>query len=181
VASDKIIEDVMTRNAGYIYGIREHRSLRLRSLVTERDLASKGKHSQSSGDDEAGVTNPREEMDDLVAAILTKLGINSASTTLPVKPLATASFGTPGRGKKSKAAILQRLLTAIAEDIENHESELKQTYQRAAGFWRYANHEILVRLAEHARKVEEMIRRRQRKIAVADKTTQRTKREKLHR
>lgn len=181
MASDKTIEDVMARNAGCIYGIREHRSLRLRSLATERDLASKGKYSQSSGDNEAGVTHPREEMHDLVAAILTKLGINSAPTTLPVKPLATASFGTPGRGKKSKVVVLQRLSTAIAEDIENHESEMKQTYQRAAGFWRYASHEILVRLAEHARKGEEMTRRRQRKIAVADKTTPKTKREKLHR
>lgn len=63
---------------------------------------------------------------------------------------------TPGGGKKTKAAILQRLSTAIAEDIEGHENELKQTYQKAAGFWRYANHEILVRLTEHVRKVDWM-------------------------
>ena len=31
---------------------------------------------------------------------------------------------------------------------------MKQTYQRATGFWRFANHEILIRLAEHARKVD---------------------------
>jgi hypothetical protein len=78
------------------------------------------------------------------------------SSPFALKSLATANFGTLSSGKKTKAAILQKLSTAIAEDIENHEHQLRQTYQRAASFWRYANHEILLRLTEHARKVDWM-------------------------
>jgi hypothetical protein len=59
VASDKTMEEVVKRNPGLIYWIREHRSLLLKSLVTERYLASKAKHSQSSKDTEARMTNPQ--------------------------------------------------------------------------------------------------------------------------
>jgi hypothetical protein len=177
VASDKTIEEVMKRNLDFVYWIREHRCSLLKSHAAERDLASKGKPSQSFGDDEARATNSQEEMNNLVAAVLAKLGINAASAMSPIKPLATASFGTPGRGKRSKAAVLQKLSTVIAEDIENHENEVKQTYQRATGFWRFANHEILIRLAEHARKVDCMAEQKAAKHGARNKDKEAAQRE----
>lgn len=154
LATDKTIDEVVKRNLGFVSAIREHRFVLLRSLAKERDIASKNKQLQRCENDEAQMVDPKEEMRELVTAVLTELGINLLSPPLALKSPTTASFGTPSSGKKSKAAILQKLSTAIAEDIEHHENELKQTYQRAAGFWRYANHEILVRLTEHARKVD---------------------------
>jgi hypothetical protein len=154
LGTGKTIEEVMKRNLGFVSAIQEHRSFLLGSLAKERDLALKNKKSQSSEHVDTQLADPRRKIGDLVAAVLTKLGIQSASSTLPLKSSATASFTTPGSGKKTKATILQKLSAAVADDIENHENELNQTYQRAAGFWRYANHEILICLTEHARKVD---------------------------
>jgi hypothetical protein len=154
LATDKTIDEVMKRNLGFVSGIQEHRSVLLKSLAKERDFTSKNKQPQRSEMEEVKPADPKAEMGDLVTAVLTKLEIPSVSPTLPLKSPATAGFATPGNGKRVKAAILQKLSAAIAEDIENHENELKQTYQRAAGFWRYANNEILVRLTEHARKID---------------------------
>jgi hypothetical protein len=77
-------------------------------------------------------------VEDLVVAVLKKLGAHSASPTLAFNAPATNSFGTLGSGERTEAAIVQKLSAAIAEDNENHENEQRQTYQRAAGFWRYA-------------------------------------------
>lgn len=88
-------------------------------------------------------------MNGLVAAVLGQPGIRSSSPTTPLESAVGTSssiFGTPGSCKKTKIAILHELSAAITEDIRNHEQELRETYQRTAGFWRYANHEILVQL-----------------------------------
>ena len=153
LGTDKTIEQVVKRNLVFVSAIQEHRFALLRSLAKERDLTSKNRQSQRSENDEAELLDVREHMEDLVVAVLEKLGVHSASPTLAFNAPATNSFGTLGSGKRTKAAIVQKLSAAIAEDIENHENEQRQTYQRAAGFWRYANHEILVRLTEHAKKV----------------------------
>jgi hypothetical protein len=153
LGTDKTIEQVVKRNLGFVSAIQGHRFALLRSLAKERDPASKNRLSQRSENDEAELLDVREHMEDLVVAVLEKLGVHSASPTLAFNAPATNSFGTLGSGKRTKAAIVQKLSAAIAEDIENHENEQRQTYQRAAGFWRYANHEILVRLTEHAKKV----------------------------
>jgi hypothetical protein len=121
-------------------------------LAKERDLTSKNRLSQWSENDETGLPDVRDHMEDLVVAVLEKPGLHSASPTLAFNALAINSFGTLGSGKRTKAAVAQKLSAAIAEDIEDHENEQRQTYQRAAGFWRYANLEILVRLTEHAKK-----------------------------
>lgn len=153
LGTDKTIAQVVKRNLGFVSAIQEHRSALLRSSAKERDLTSKNRQSQQSETNEAGLLDVREHMEDLVVAVLENLGVHSASPTLAFNARATNSFGTPGSGKRTKAAIVQKLSAAIAEDIENHENEQRQTYQRAAGFWRYANHEILVRLTEHAKKI----------------------------
>jgi len=150
--TDKTIEQVVKRNLGFVSAIQEHRSALLRSLAKERDLTSKNRQLQRS-ENESRLPDVREHMEDLVVAVLEKLGVHSESPTLAFNAPATNSFGTLGSGKRTKTAIVQKLSAAIAEDIENHENEQRQTYQRAAGFWRYANHEILVRLTEHAKKV----------------------------
>jgi hypothetical protein len=157
LGTDKTIEHVVKRNLGFVSAIQEHRSALLRSLAKERDLTSKNRHSQRSENGEAELPDVREHMEDLVVAVLEKLRVHSASPTLAFNAPATNSFGTLGSGKRTKAAIVQKLSAAIAEDIENHENEQKQTYQRAAGFWRYANHEILVRLIEYVKKVNRAI------------------------
>jgi hypothetical protein len=153
LGTDKTIEQVVKRNLGFVSAIQEHRSALLESLAKERDITSKNRQSQRSENDEAELLDMRERMEDLVVAVLRKIGVHSASPTLAFNAPATNGFGTLGSGKRTKAAIVQKLSAAIAEDIENHENEQRQTYQRAAGFWRYANHEILVRLTEHAKKV----------------------------
>jgi hypothetical protein len=153
LGTDKTIEQVVKRNLGFVSAIQEHRFALLRSLAKERDLTSKNRRLQRSENDEAELLDVRERIEDLVVAVLEKLGVHSASPTLAFNAPPTNSFGTLGNGKRTKAAIVQKLSAAIAEDIENYENEQRQTYQRAAGFWRYANHEILVRLTEHAKKV----------------------------
>jgi hypothetical protein len=68
-----------------------------------------------------------------VVVVLEKLGVHSASPTLAFNAPATNSLGTPESGTRTKAAIVERLSAATAEDIEGHENEQRQTYQRATG------------------------------------------------
>jgi hypothetical protein len=65
-----------------------------------------------------------------VVVVLEKLGVHSASPTLAFNAPATNSLGTPESGKRTNAAIVQRL---SAEDIEGHENEQRQPYQMATG------------------------------------------------
>ena len=92
-------------------------------MAKERDLISKNRQSQRSENDEAELPDVREHMVDLVVAVLEKLGVHSVSPTLAFNAPATNSFGTLGSGKRTKAALMQKLSAAIAEDIRNHENE----------------------------------------------------------
>ena len=64
-------------------------------------------------------------MVDFVVVVLEKLGVYLASPRLAFSAPATNGLGTPGSGKRTKAAIVQRLSAAIAEDIGDHENEQK--------------------------------------------------------
>jgi hypothetical protein len=114
LGTDKTIEQVVKRNLGFVSAIQEHRSALLGSLAKERDLTSKNWQSQRSENDEAKLPDAREHMGDLFVAVLEKLGIHSASPTLAFNAPPTNSFGTPRCGKKTKAAIMQKLSAAIA-------------------------------------------------------------------
>ena len=154
LATDKTIEEVIERNLGFASAQQAHTTFLLKSFARERNSASKNKRHLGPESDAVDTTEVKEASGDLVEAVLAKLGILLASHALPLRSPMTSNFGTPGSGKRTKTAILQKLQAEIAEDIENHESELKHTHQGAAGFGRYANHEILVRLTDLASQVD---------------------------
>jgi hypothetical protein len=64
-----------------------------------------------------------EYMVGFVVVVLEKLGVHSTLPTLAFNAPATNSLGTPGSGKRTKAAIVQKLSAATAMDIGDYENE----------------------------------------------------------
>jgi hypothetical protein len=59
--------------------------------------------------------------------------VHSSLPTLAFNAPAINGLGTPGSGKRTKAAIAQKLSVAIAEDIGAMRMNKRQTYQKVAG------------------------------------------------
>ena len=98
-------------------------------------------------------------MDDLVAAVLTNLGVNASHTQ-------TTGSGSGAGAKKEKGgkadggsgaqilSIVTSLKKEIREDLKTFEHEQRETCIRAGGFWRYVGSKVFERMTQIAEEVD---------------------------
>ena len=148
---------LIKRNIGFVANQQDHRKTLLKAAARERDLTDKRKLSRRrSVSDDLLPSQMNNTLDDVVVAqLLHRLGIgmqhtNTTTTTTPT-PRRGAGFNTPGHDKRQIAALTDRIAALIAEDVHKHRNEQKETENRAAAFWRYANSEILERIRRSRR------------------------------
>ena len=97
---------------------------------------------------------------ELIDAILIKLGIAPAS--IPATSTnKTSNNGndqhTPRRSlthANHKPTLIAGLRREIAEDLQKHENEQRQTCIRAGGFWRYVGRPVFDRMLEVAERID---------------------------
>lgn len=174
LASDKSIEDVMNRNRKYVKYIAEHKAMLLREVGNNRRTemetrarkARKRKDRESISNAAGDPTNqhkPRpaidEEEEALVNAVLAKFDIHvepsfdgGMTPMTPVTPKRSSGYGKGSNQEKS--LVLAQLRIAIAEDLQKHENEQRQTCIRAGGFWRYVGQPVFKRMMEITERID---------------------------
>ena len=136
---------LIQQNIGFVANQQDHRKTLLKAAARERDLINKQKlmRRRNIGDE---TQSPTSNPDDVVVPqiIMERLGIGIQHSTAktPRRP----GFNTPGHDKRQVAALTERISSLIAEDVHKHRNEQKETENRAAAFWRYANSEIFERI-----------------------------------
>lgn len=173
LASDKCIEDVMNRNRKYVSYIAEHKALLLKEVGKTRKAEQearwrkarkrKDRSSVSHSDEhqhKAGILVMDEEEEALVNAVLIKFAVPVEPTTdgngSPATPITPkrASSGSSRASSQEKAMVLAQLRVAIAEDLQKHENEQRQTCIRAGGFWRYVGRQVFERMMEISERID---------------------------
>lgn len=157
LATDKTIEDVITRNLGFVKQIRCHKRALYDTIRTGRKEAQDRRRSKrriSQGAEDI-------ETERVIDAILAKLDINVADAEYtrkcksPVKAKGTLCKQDSRKGSHSeKDKIVNKLREAIKEDLEKHENDLRQTYIRAGGFFRYAGKTVFERMTAIATEID---------------------------
>ncbi len=182
LASDKNIEDVIERNRRYLGHIREHRAYLLREVGGQRkkECRERVKKQQAQQkdyrmgrarrgfheDEEDEESKVAEEEEQVVDAILTKLGITITANSLaassadrhPTTPnkrhSVSSTSGTSSSHTHTKQTVIAQLRTAIAEDLQKHENEQRHTLIRAGGFWRYVGRQVFERMCVIGEKID---------------------------
>lgn len=80
----------------------------------------------------------------ITALVSSPFNKNDGSMTTTPKP----------KSNKSKTAIVTKLRDLIKDDLEKHENEVRGTYVRAGGFWRYVGKTVFERMTEIARTID---------------------------
>ncbi|KPI39013.1 uncharacterized protein AB675_4513 [Cyphellophora attinorum] len=167
LASDKSIEDVINRNLGYVKYIKEHKKMLLQEIANTRraDMETRARKARKRKDRES-ISNATgdpmsqhkyrpvtadEDEEALVNAVLIKFGIQvepaADGSITPATPVTPKRSSVAGKGcSQEKAMVLAQLRIAIAEDLEKHENEQRQTLNRAGAFWRYVGHPVFKRM-----------------------------------
>ncbi|EXJ84166.1 hypothetical protein A1O3_04833 [Capronia epimyces CBS 606.96] len=184
LASDKTIEEVIQRNMGFMANIQDHKKQLLLSITQRRKAdrerrksgaanghqnnhhhhnATSKKRRFSSGvghDDDAD--NSEEETEYLLAAVLTKLGVDAAHIRTPAGGPANGAAATKkgasraaasasgGNVNANLASLIANLKTLVKDDLERHENEFRETCIRAGGFWRFVGKPVFDRMTRIA-------------------------------
>lgn len=157
LATDNAIEDVIARNLGFVKQIQSHKKALYDSVRTgrqEEEQRKRVKKRISEGSEDI-------ETEAVVDAVLVKLGIPliSLPNSKKGKTSAESKFrrSTPDNKRapaNSKSRIVLKLREAIKDDLEKHENDLRQTYIRAGGFFRYAGKAVFERMTEIAKDID---------------------------
>lgn len=168
LASDKSIEDVMNRNRKYVKYIAEHKAMLLKEVASTRRAETEAKARKArkrkdresvsfASGDPGNQHKPRtvsmdEEEEALVNAVLLNFGIAVEPTLdgsmTPATPMTPKRSSSSKGTSQEKAMVLAQLRVAIAEDLQKHENEQRQTCIRAGGFWRYVGQPVFKRMME---------------------------------
>lgn len=190
LASDKTVEEVIARNMGFMSSIQEHKKLLLSGIAARRRSereAGRRKSNAPGASWNAGGKKRRfsegfggdwddedEEMEDLLAAVLAKLGIDAVhirSGGAGSTPNGHGQGNAGGGAKKSHGhgangdrphgststnvvALVANLKALVRDDLERHENEQRETCVRAGGFWRYVGRPVFERMTEIARELD---------------------------
>jgi hypothetical protein len=155
-AQENEIDTIFERNDTFNGAIKEHR-LWLKEQVRDSRARSgkKGvdaRKRQQNEDAQNGLPVQKQDMDELVSAILEQLGVSDRKDTL--SSTTRMGFPTPARSKKHKAGMLVQIRKEIAADIEKSANESRARQQRMEGYWRYVSGTVTNRLADNARSVD---------------------------
>ncbi|KIW90794.1 uncharacterized protein Z519_08577 [Cladophialophora bantiana CBS 173.52] len=183
LASDRTIEEVIARNMGFMSSIEAHKKTLLSSIAQRRKSErerrksavgctggsgkkrrfSEGVHDGDADDD---------EMEDLLVAVLVKLGVDVGHARSGGCPTGAAvafvggvggrKSGVGARVKKTAAssspqqipAIIVALKALVKDDLERFENEQRETCVRAGGFWRYVGRPVFERMTKIATEVD---------------------------
>lgn len=153
LATDQDLSDVIERNRRFVANIQEHKVYLRRCVRSARRATNSQRKSRkrgkTAGGDEASMEGEAEE--DVIKGVLLELGI-IVSASASKRPDRRDSFcATP---PARIAAVVQKLRTAIHEDLEKHENEQRSTCIRAGGFWRYVGRPVFDRMTEVARCID---------------------------
>jgi hypothetical protein len=156
VAHEKDVHAIFERHDAYNAAIKDHRTW-LKGQVRESRTRSgkKGKEAgdrQYQEDEKRGLLVEKQDVEELVTAILAQLGISDRSETSSAMTYTESPIAN--RSKKQKATTLLQLRKEIAADIEKSENDRRATQQRMEGYWRYVNGTVTNRLAENAQSVD---------------------------
>lgn len=177
LASDKTIEEVIQRNLGFVSHIEAHKRQLIHSIgIRRRDERRNGtpnpkdnkkrRFSAVSNNSHHDEDEEDEETENLLAAVLVRLGIDqeqiklSGSTgranansrkNLGKHPsmsgisstTAAYNYSSPAAHHLSIVGSLKRL---VKEDLEKYENDQHETYVRAGGFWRYVGRPVFDRM-----------------------------------
>ncbi|KAJ9644931.1 hypothetical protein H2204_001393 [Knufia peltigerae] len=162
LATDKTVEDVINRNRSFVASIEAHKKLLLYSVARNRKIGRQRQKPSGNGvrhkrSDSEQSEEKDAEMNDLVTAVLTNLGIVPAHI----------SHGGAGSGSKKEkenkgaidagapvSAIIVNLKKEIKEDLKTFEHEQREVCIRAGGFWRYVGSRVFERMTKIAQKVD---------------------------
>lgn len=184
LATDKTIEDVISRNLNFVKNIQAHKQHLFKSVATGRKVNKERKRlkKRESRDE---VADEVVELEEVVGTIMHKLGLSPAvisaslgntsashaSSTARSQPTGAAvsrkraslSLSSPscfsqGRGgpgaSRASIAVAVKLRHAIKVDLEKHENEVHMRYVRAGGFWRYVGKTVFERMTGIARELD---------------------------
>lgn len=171
LASDKNIEEVIARNMGFLASIDDHKRTLLSSIAQRRksdrdrrrssNMSVKKRRFSERGqlpDDEED-----DEMEDLLVAVMIKLGVNGEHARGCGPTIAVAAMHN-ANAKKNKASnassahqvsdIIKSLKALVRDDLERFENEQRETCVRAGGFWRYVGRPVFERMTQIARELD---------------------------
>ncbi|OAP62909.1 hypothetical protein AYL99_02136 [Fonsecaea erecta] len=187
LASDKTIEEVIARNMGFISGIQAHKKMLLSSIAQRRKSERERRKSSIAGafNQAAGGKKRRfsegmhecdaddDEMEDLLVAVLVKLGVDGGharSSSCPANAAAAAAAVNGVSAKKNGAGaginrasvsspqqipgIVTALKALMRDDLERFENEQRETCVRAGGFWRYVGRPVFERMTKIAEELD---------------------------
>lgn len=189
LATDKNIEEVIARNMGFMSNIQAHKHTLLQSITQRRKadreqqrrrsaaaaISTNNCHNSnfkklrcSAGGGHDDFDGLDEETEYLLAAVLTKLGVDAAR----IKTGGGGASSAARRGGNNKnwgssaagsgganvnanlSAIVANLKTLVKDDLERHENELRETCIRAGGFWRWVGKPVFDRMTQIARELD---------------------------
>ncbi|EHY53148.1 hypothetical protein HRR90_003783 [Exophiala dermatitidis] len=177
LASDKTIEEVMQRNLGFLSAMEDHNKDLMASIAKRRKSdrerrsnrnngtwGKNGKKRRSSGNNNHDADDTDDEAEYLLVAVLTNLGVHSThiptptdkngkANAIPKSPWGGGMGNVPGANAEI-AAIVANLKALVKEDLERHENELRETWVRAGGFWRYVGKAVFDRMTEIAKNLD---------------------------
>ncbi|ETI21424.1 hypothetical protein G647_07771 [Cladophialophora carrionii CBS 160.54] len=178
LATDKTIEEVIARNMGFLSSIDEHKKALLSSIAqrrrSDRDRCKSASATSSGGSkkrrfsERVNDENPAdEEMDDLLVAVLGRLGVDaeharSCGTSLAV-PVVNGGAARKDGAVADKdvvcrphqvTSIIANLKGLVRDDLERFENEQRETCVRAGGFWRYVGRPVFERMTQIAKELD---------------------------
>ncbi|KIW64448.1 hypothetical protein PV04_09380 [Phialophora macrospora] len=178
LATDRTIEEVIARNMGFLSSIDQHKKALL-SSIAQRRRSDRDRRKSSSAASSGGPKKRRfserlndedqadDEMEDLLVAVLGKLGVDAEHARSCGTPLA-APVVNGGLAKKNGAgadkdaacrphqiaSIIAGLKGLVRDDLERFENEQRETCVRAGGFWRYVGRPVFERMTQIAKELD---------------------------
>ena len=150
------IDDTIDRDDSYTSAIKDHRSWLIKQMKVSRARdGRKGADAwktQQEEDVQDVLSVKKQDMELVVAAILTELGVLNHDDAHP-RVTGTGSQ-TPNRSRKHKASTILQLRKEISADIEKSENDFRARQQRMEGYWRYINGTVTNRLVDNAQAVD---------------------------
>ncbi|EXJ55867.1 hypothetical protein A1O7_08798 [Cladophialophora yegresii CBS 114405] len=178
LATDRTIEEVIARNMGFLSSIDDHKKALLSSIAqrrrSDRDRRKSASTASSGGpkkrrfSERVNDDDPAEdEMEDLLVAVLGKLGVDVEHARSCGTPLAVPIVNG-GSAKKNRAgvdkgvvcrphqitSIIASLKGLVRDDLERFENEQRETCVRAGGFWRYVGRPVFERMTQIAKELD---------------------------
>lgn len=162
LATDKTVEDVINRNRSFVASIEAHKKLLLSSIARKRKTGRERQKSSGNGvrgkrRDSEESEEKEAEMDDIVTAVLTNLGIDRAH----IRHGDTGYGSKKEKGNKgardasaSVLTVISNLKKEIKEDLKTFEHEQRGVCIRAGGFWRYVGSKVFERMTKIAQEVD---------------------------